>query len=96
MIDDAPGVSGAAPSASDPAPAETDGPPGSPAVTRAVLGSSAATDADIGWRRLAPGMLLVDPVREITELIKAQRGYELNSKVITAADQMLSATVQVR
>ncbi len=38
----------------------------------------------------------VDPVREITELIKAQRGYELNSKVITAADQMLAATVQVR
>ncbi|MRX49245.1 flagellar basal-body rod protein FlgG [Paracoccus sp. S-4012] len=38
----------------------------------------------------------VDPIREITELIKAQRGYELNAKVITAADQMLSATVQVR
>jgi flagellar basal-body rod protein FlgG len=38
----------------------------------------------------------VDPVREMTELIKAQRGYELNSKVITAADQMMSATVQVR
>ena len=38
----------------------------------------------------------VDPVREITELIKAQRGYELNAKVITAADQMLSATTQVR
>ncbi|MDS9466316.1 flagellar basal-body rod protein FlgG [Paracoccus sp. MBLB3053] len=38
----------------------------------------------------------VDPVKEITELIKAQRGYELNSKVITAADQMLGATVQVR
>lgn len=38
----------------------------------------------------------VDPIREITELIKAQRGYELNSKVITAADQMLAATVQVR
>lgn len=38
----------------------------------------------------------VDPVREITELIKAQRGYEMNSKVITAADQMLSATVQIR
>ncbi|MFT4012848.1 MAG: flagellar basal-body rod protein FlgG [Paracoccus sp. (in: a-proteobacteria)] len=38
----------------------------------------------------------VDPVREITELIKAQRGYELNSKVITAVDQMLGATVQVR
>ncbi|MEM8791503.1 MAG: flagellar basal-body rod protein FlgG [Pseudomonadota bacterium] len=38
----------------------------------------------------------VDPVREITELIEAQRGYEMNAKVITAADQMLSATVQIR
>ena len=38
----------------------------------------------------------VDPVRELTEMIKAQRAYELNAKVITAADQMLGATVQVR
>lgn len=38
----------------------------------------------------------VDPVREVTELIEAQRGYELNSKVISAADQMLGATTQVR
>ena len=38
----------------------------------------------------------VDPVREITELIEAQRGYELNSKVISAADQMLGAATQVR
>ena len=38
----------------------------------------------------------VDPIKEITELIEAQRGYELNAKVITAADQMLSATTQVR
>jgi len=38
----------------------------------------------------------VDPVKEVTDLIEAQRGYELNSKVITAADQMLSATVQIR
>lgn len=38
----------------------------------------------------------VDPVRELTDLIKAQRGYEMNAKVITAADQMLSATNQVR
>lgn len=38
----------------------------------------------------------VDPVREITDLIKAQRGYELNAKVITAADQMLGATAQLR
>ncbi len=38
----------------------------------------------------------VDVVAEITELIEAQRGYEMNSKVVTAADQMLSATVQIR
>jgi flagellar basal-body rod protein FlgG len=38
----------------------------------------------------------VDPVREVTDLIAAQRGYELNSKVITAADQMLSSMVQIR
>lgn len=37
----------------------------------------------------------VDAVREITELIEAQRGYELNAKVITAADEMLAATTQV-
>jgi flagellar basal-body rod protein FlgG len=30
----------------------------------------------------------VDPIKEITELISAQRAYELNSKVIQAADDM--------
>ncbi|MEL6169676.1 MAG: flagellar basal-body rod protein FlgG [Pseudomonadota bacterium] len=38
----------------------------------------------------------VDAVKEITDLIEAQRGYELNAKVITAADQMLGATTQLR
>lgn len=38
----------------------------------------------------------VDAVREVTELIEAQRGYEMNAKVITAADQMMSATTQIR
>lgn len=38
----------------------------------------------------------VDAVKEITDLIEAQRGYELNSKVISAADQMLGAMVQIR
>ncbi len=38
----------------------------------------------------------VDAVRQITELIEAQRGYEMNSKVISAADQMLGATTQIR
>lgn len=31
----------------------------------------------------------VDPVKEITELIAAQRGYEMNSKVIQASDDMM-------
>jgi flagellar basal-body rod protein FlgG len=34
----------------------------------------------------------VESVSEISDLIAAQRAYEMNSKVITAADQMLSAT----
>ena len=38
----------------------------------------------------------VDAVKEVTDLIEAQRGYELNSKVITAADQMLGAMVAIR
>ncbi|NBC96135.1 MAG: flagellar basal-body rod protein FlgG [Deinococcus-Thermus bacterium] len=38
----------------------------------------------------------VDAVRELTDLIEAQRGYELNAKVITAADQMLGSTTQIR
>lgn len=38
----------------------------------------------------------VDVVQQIADLIEAQRGYELNSKVISAADQMLGATTQIR
>jgi len=34
----------------------------------------------------------VDSVTEITNLIAAQRAYEMNSKVISAADQMLQST----
>jgi len=37
----------------------------------------------------------VDPVAEITSLITAQRAYEMNSKVVTAADQMMSTTSQM-
>jgi flagellar basal-body rod protein FlgG len=37
----------------------------------------------------------VNAVTEISSLIAAQRAYEMNSKVVTAADQMLSSTTQM-
>jgi flagellar basal-body rod protein FlgG len=37
----------------------------------------------------------VNAVTEIANLIEAQRAYEMNSKVVTAADQMLSSTTQM-
>jgi flagellar basal-body rod protein FlgG len=36
----------------------------------------------------------VDPVKEITELIAAQRSYEMNSKVIQAADEMFGTVAK--
>src|SRR5690606_16619926 len=38
----------------------------------------------------------VNPVSEITSLIAAQRAYEMNSKVISTADEMLSVTSNLR
>ncbi|MCF2871607.1 flagellar basal-body rod protein FlgG [Octadecabacter sp. G9-8] len=61
--------------------------------------SAVATPGQDGLGVLRQGYLedsSVDPVQEITDLIKAQRGYELNSKVISAADQMLGSMVQIR
>ena len=46
---------------------------------------------DPGFATIQQGYLEnsnVDPVKEITELIAAQRAYEMNSKVIQAADEM--------
>jgi flagellar basal-body rod protein FlgG len=46
---------------------------------------------DPGYATVQQGYLEssnVDPVKEITELIAAQRAYEMNSKVIQAADEM--------
>lgn len=61
--------------------------------------SMAATPGRDGLGTVRQGYLeesSVDPVKEVTDLIEAQRGYELNSKVISAADQMLGAMVQIR
>jgi flagellar basal-body rod protein FlgG len=38
----------------------------------------------------------VNPVSEITALITAQRAYDLNSKVITASDEMMGTVSQLR
>ncbi|MGR3493695.1 flagellar basal-body rod protein FlgG [Citreimonas sp.] len=58
-----------------------------------------STAGEDGLGTLRQGFLeqsSVDAVKQITDLISAQRGYELNSKVISAADQMMGATAQVR
>jgi len=55
----------------------------------AVIGNP----GDPGFAKIHQGYLEssnVDPVKEITELIAAQRAYEMNSKVISAADDMFS------
>jgi len=38
----------------------------------------------------------VNPVQEITTLITAQRAYDMNSKVISASDEMLGTVTQLR
>lgn len=54
---------------------------------------------DAGFGQLLQGFTEasnVDAVSEISALIIAQRAYEMNSKVISTADQMLSVTAQVK
>ena len=58
-----------------------------------------AAPGEDGYGTLLQGYLEnsnVDPVREITSLIVAQRSYEMNSKIIKAADEMLQAATQLR
>lgn len=60
-----------------------------PASGEAVIGNP----DEEGFAYMKQGYLEssnVDPVKEITELISAQRAYEMNSKVITTADEMAS------
>ncbi|MDO1559612.1 flagellar basal-body rod protein FlgG [Brevundimonas sp. 2R-24] len=57
------------------------------------------TPGDVGYGTLMQGYTEasnVDAVSEITALIVAQRAYEMNSKVISTADEMLSVTAQVK
>ncbi|KQS65144.1 flagellar basal-body rod protein FlgG [Rhizobium sp. Leaf371] len=61
----------------------------SPASGPPVVG----TPADPGYASIKQKYLEasnVDPVKEITDLISAQRAYEMNSKIIQAADEMAS------
>ena len=58
-----------------------------------------ATPGTTGFGTLVQGALEtsnVNAVEEISSLIVAQRAYEMNARVITAADQMLEATAQLR
>ncbi len=52
---------------------------------------------ELGFGKLLQGYLEnsnVDPVTEITGLITAQRAYEMNTKIISATDQMMQALSQ--
>jgi flagellar basal-body rod protein FlgG len=60
-------------------------------VTEASGAAASANPGSASYGVIEQGYLEesnVDPVKEITELISAQRAYELNSKVIQAADDM--------
>ncbi|GLQ07401.1 flagellar basal-body rod protein FlgG [Sneathiella chinensis] len=66
--------------------------PASGAPTVGVPGS-------VGFGSIRQGYLEtsnVNSVSEITSLISAQRAYEMNSKVITTADEMMSVTNQLK
>jgi flagellar basal-body rod protein FlgG len=57
----------------------------------------AGVPADAGFAQLHQGYLEqsnVDPVKELTDLIAAQRAYEMNSKVIQAADDMFATVTK--
>ena len=58
-----------------------------PVSGQAVVGVA----GDVSFGRIQQGYLEgsnVDPVKEITNMITAQRAFEMNSKVITTADEM--------
>ena len=61
--------------------------------------ANVGTPGEVGFGEILHGFTEasnVDAVSEISALIIAQRAYEMNSKVITTADQMLSVSAQVK
>ena len=67
--------------------------------TAASGSATVGTPGDAGLGQILQGYTEasnVDAVAEISALIIAQRAYEMNSKVITTADQMLSVSAQVK
>lgn len=67
--------------------------------TAASGAANVGTPGDAGFGQILQGYTEasnVDAVAEISALIIAQRAYEMNSKVITTADQMLSVSAQVK
>ncbi|HVL42434.1 MAG TPA: flagellar basal-body rod protein FlgG [Brevundimonas sp.] len=67
--------------------------------TAASGSATVGTPGDAGLGQILQGYTEasnVDAVAEISALIVAQRAYEMNSKVITTADQMLSVASQVK
>jgi flagellar basal-body rod protein FlgG len=67
--------------------------------TAASGAANVGTPGDVGFGQLKHHYTEasnVDAVAEISALIIAQRAYEMNSKVITTADQMLSVSAQVK
>ncbi|HWK15200.1 MAG TPA: flagellar basal-body rod protein FlgG [Rhizobiaceae bacterium] len=65
--------------------------------TAASGAANVGIPGDPGYATIEQGYLEssnVDPVKEITELISAQRAYEMNSKVIKAADEMAATVTQ--
>ena len=66
-----------------------------PASGPAAIG----TPGGAGYGELLQGFIEnsnVNPVAEITALITAQRAYDLNSKVITASDEMMATATHLR
>lgn len=68
------------------------------AETQASGSPQAGVPGSTGYGTIQQGYLEtanVNPVEEITSLISAQRAYEMNSKVISAADSMMQMTARL-